>query len=159
MYIYINYENIIMNNLEAILEMWKKDSIIDEMQLDESSRDSAKLHSKYLELYSVNKIRLKKLDLDYKVILRDKFMHYNGKLTKDEMDEKGWDYDPLNGLTVLKGDMDKWYDADPVIQGHQAKIEYQKEICDTLKEIMENIKWRHQNIKNMIEWRKFTSGI
>ncbi len=139
--------------------MWKKDSPIDEMRLDESSRDSAKLHAKYLELYSVNKIKLKKLDLDFKVILRDKFMHYNGKLSKDEMDEKGWDYDPLNGLTVLKGDMDKWYDADPVIQEHQAKIEYQKEICDTLKEIMENIKWRHQNIKNMIEWRKFTSGI
>jgi len=148
-----------MNNLEKILEMWKKDSPIDEMRLDESSRDSAKLHAKYLELYSVNKIKLKKLDLDFKVILRDKFMHYNGKLSKEEMDEKGWDYDPLNGLTVLKGDMDKWYDADPIIQEHQAKMEYQKEICDTLKEIMENIKWRHQNIKNMIEWRKFTSGI
>jgi hypothetical protein len=148
-----------MNNLEKILEMWKKDSPIDDMRLDESSRDSAKLHAKYLELYSVNKIKLKKLDLDFKVILRDKFMHYNGKLSKEEMDEKGWDYDPLNGLTVLKGDMDKWYDADPIIQEHQAKMEYQKEICDTLKEIMENIKWRHQNIKNMIEWRKFTSGI
>jgi len=148
-----------MNNLEKILEMWKKDSLIDEMRLDESSRDSAKLHSKYLELYSVNKMRLKKLDLDFKIILRDKFMHYNGKLTKAEMDEKGWDYDPLNGLTVLKGDMDKWYDADPVVQAHQAKMEYTKEMCDCLKEIMENIKWRHQNIKNMIDWRKFTSGI
>tara|TARA_R110002074_G_scaffold287997_1_gene459687 strand:- start:1495 stop:1809 length:315 start_codon:yes stop_codon:yes gene_type:complete len=104
-------------------------------------------------------MRLKKLDLDFKIILRDKFMHYNGKLTKEEMDAKGWDYDPLNGLTVLKGDMDKWYDADPVVQAHQAKMEYTKEMCDCLKEIMENIKWRHQNIKNMIEWRKFTSGI
>ena len=50
-----------MNNLEKILEMCKKDSLIDEMRLDESSRDSAKLHSKYLELYSINKIKLKKL--------------------------------------------------------------------------------------------------
>lgn len=148
-----------MNNLEKILEMWKEDSIIDEMKLDESSRDSAKLHSKYLEIYSVNKIKLKKLELDFKVILRDKFMHYSGKLSKEVMDEKGWEYDPLNGLTVLKGDMDKWYDADPIVQSHQAKMAYQKELCDTLKEIMENIKWRHQNIKNMIEWRKFTSGI
>ena len=140
-----------MNNLEKILEMWKKDSLIDEMRLDESSRDSAKLHSKYLELYSVNKMKLKKLELDFKVILRDKFMHYNGKLSQEEMDKKGWEYDPLNGLTVLKGDMDKWYDADPIIQQHQARIEYAKEMCDTLKEIMENIKWRHQTIKNMID--------
>ncbi len=145
--------------LENILEMWKKDSVIDEMKLDESSRDSAKLHSKYLELYSVARLRLKKLELDFKPLLRDKFMHYNGKLSQEELNEKKWDPDPLNGLTVLKGDLDKWYDADPIIQEHQSKIALQREIVDTLKEIMENVKWRHQNIKNMIEWRKFTSGI
>ena len=148
-----------MNNLENIIEMWKKDSVIDEMNLGDASRESAKLHSKYLELYSVNKLKLKKQELDFKVLLRDKWSHYNGKLSQEEMDSKGWDYDPLNGLTVLKGDMDKWYDADPVIQEHQAKMQYSQEICDTLKEILENIKWRHQNIKNMIEWRKFTSGM
>ena len=83
-----------MNNLETILEMWKKDSIIDELQLDQSARDSAKLHSKYLELYSINRLRFKKLDLQFKVLLRDKFMHYNGKLSKVEIDAKGWEYDP-----------------------------------------------------------------
>ena len=146
-----------MNNLEQILEMWKKDSVIDELKLDESSMNSAKLHAKYLEILSVNRIKLKKADMDFKVLLRDKFMHYNGKLSQEEMDKKGWDYDPLNGLTVLKGDMDKWYDADPVIQEAQAKIAYLQNLIDTLKEILDNIKWRHQNIKNMIEWRKFTS--
>jgi hypothetical protein len=65
-----------MNNLESIIEMWKKDSVIDEMNLGDASRESAKLHSKYLELYSINKLKLKKLDLDFKVLLRDKFMHY-----------------------------------------------------------------------------------
>jgi glycerophosphoryl diester phosphodiesterase len=44
-------------------------------------------------------------------------------------------------------------------QEHQAKIHYLEEMCSTLKEILENVKWRHQNIKNMIEWRKFTSGV
>ncbi len=65
----------------------------------------------------------------------------------------------MNGLTVLKSDMDKWYDADPLIQEAQLKIEYTKEMVDTLKEIMDNIKWRHQSIKNAIEWHKFTSGV
>jgi hypothetical protein len=148
-----------MNNLQQILEMWKTDSVIDEMNLDETSRDSAKLHGKYLEILSVNRMKLKKAELEFKVLLKDKWMHYNGKMSKEEIDKKGWDYDPLNGLTVLKGDMDYYYDSDPIIQEAQAKIEYLKEVCDTTKEILENIKWRHQNIKNMIEWRKFTSGI
>jgi len=148
-----------MNTLEQIHEMWKKDCLIDKIDLDKSARDSAKLHSKYLDLYSVAKIKQKDLELKFKVILRDKFKHYNGKLSKEEIDDLGWTYDPMNGLTVLKGDMDKFYDSDPMIQDHQAKIQYAQEIVDTLKEILENIKWRHQNIKNIIEWNKFTSGI
>ena len=106
-----------------------------------------------------NKMKLKKAELEFKVLLRDKWKHYNGKLSQEEMDSKSWDYDPLDGLTVLKGDMDKFYDADPVIQEHQSKMIYLQEVCDTLKEILDNVKWRHQTIKNMIEWRKFTSGI
>ena len=148
-----------MNDLQKILDMWKKDSVINDMALDESSRDSAKLHGKYLEILSVNKMKLKKAELEFKVLLRDKWKHYNGKLSQEEMDSKSWNYDPLDGLTVLKGDMDKFYDADPVIQEHQSKMIYLQEVCDTLKEILDNVKWRHQTIKNMIEWRKFTSGI
>ena len=148
-----------MNNLEDILEMWKKDSVIDDMNLDETSRQSAKLHGKYLELLSIHRIRLKKAELDFKVLLKDKWLHYNGKMSKEEMDSRGWNYDPLNGLTVLKGDMDYYYDSDPIIQKAQTKIKYLEEVVDALKEILENVKWRHQNIKNMIEWRKFTSGI
>ena len=34
----------------------------------------------------------------------------------------------------------------------------QEELVAALKEILESIKWRHQTVKNMIEWRKFTSG-
>ena len=139
--------------------MWKKDSVIDELKLDESSRNSAKLHGKYLEILSVNRMKLKKADNEFKVLLKNKWLHYNGKLSQEEIDDLGWPYDPLNGLTILKGDLNRFYDSDPHIQEHKAKMQYLEEVCDTLKEILENIKWRHQTIKNMIEWRKFTSGI
>ncbi|MDC0061219.1 recombination mediator protein UvsY [bacterium] len=148
-----------MLDIEKILEMWKKDSNIDEMQLDESSKDSAKLHAKYLEFVTHNRLDLKKREMEFKVLLKDKWLHYNGKMSKEDIDDRGWDYDPLNGLKVLKGDMDYYYDSDPDIQKAQARIEYLKTTADTLKEILDNVKWRHQTIKNMIEWRKFTSGI
>lgn len=145
--------------LEDLIEMWKQDSEIDEMNLDDTSRQSASLHSKYLELLSMSKLKKKKLEMDYQVLLRDKWLWYNGKMSKTEMDLKGWDYDPLKGLKVLKSDMDRFYNSDSDIQKHQAKIEYYKLMIETLEEIMGNIRWRHQNIKNMIEWRKFTSGV
>lgn len=145
--------------LDEIIEMWKKDSPIDEMNLDSASQQSAKLHSKYLELLSVNKLQLRKREMEFKVLLKNKWLWYNGKMSKQQMDQLGWSYDPTDGLKILKGEMDYYYDSDPHIQEANARIEYLKTMVDTLHEIMENIKWRHQNIKNMIEWRKFTSGI
>ena len=145
--------------LDEIHEMWKRDSQLDEMNLDNASRDAAKLHSKYLELHSHAKLHVKKLELDFKVLLRDKWLWYNGKMSKEKIDELGWKYDALDGLKILKGEMDYYYDADQHIQEAQAKIELYKTQVETFKEILENIKWRHQTIKNMIEWRKFTSGV
>jgi len=148
-----------MVNLEDILEMWKKDSPIDEMNLDAASIQSAKLHSKYLELLSITKLLQRRREMEFKILLKDKWLWYNGKMTKAEQDERGWGYDPMSGLKVLKGDMDYFYNSDPQIQLAQSQIEYIKTTIEALTDIMENIKWRHQNIKNMIDWRRFTSGV
>lgn len=147
-----------MMKLEDVIEMWKKDAEIDEMNLDSASIQSAKLHAKYLELISVAKLQLKRREMEFKVLLKNKWMHYHGKLSKTEIDQLGWSYDPLNGLKVLKGDMNYFFDSDNHVQDLQIKIEYLKTLIETLDEIMQNIKWRHQNIKNIIEWRRFTSG-
>jgi len=147
-----------MMKLEDVIEMWKKDAEIDEMNLDSASIQSAKLHAKYLELLSVAKLQLKRREMEFKVLLKNKWLHYHGKLSKTEIDQLGWSYDPLNGLKVLKGDMNYFFDADNHVQDLQIKIEYLKALIETLDEIMQNIKWRHQNIKNIIEWRRFTSG-
>ena len=85
-----------MNDLQQILEMWKKDSVINDMALDESSRDSAKLHGKYLEILSINKMKLKKAELEFKVLLRDKWKHYNGKLSQERI------YENTNHSKILK---------------------------------------------------------
>lgn len=148
-----------MVTLEQVLEMWKKDSSIDEMNLDGASMESAKLHSKYLEIISIVKLQLKKKELDFKILLKNKWLWYNGKMPKVQMDQLGWSYDPLDGVKILKGEMDYYYDSDKEIQEATAHIEYLKTLIYTLTEIMENIKWRHQNIGNMIKWRQFTSGM
>ena len=148
-----------MLTLEQVLEHWKKDCEIDDMELDKSSRETPKLHAKYVELLSMAKLQKQRKEMEFKKLLKDKFMWYNGKLDKQTMDDKGWEYDPFDGMTKpLKSDMDYFYEADPQIQALQSQIEYWKTVIDTLSEIVSNITWRHQNIGNMIKWRQFTSG-
>ena len=147
-----------MIDLKSILEMWSNDSNIDEMKLDESSRRTPALHSKYLELLSTTKLLLKKAEFEQKTLLKDKWLYYNGKMDQDTLEDKGWDPDPFNGLKILKGEMDYYYDSDPEIQRSEERIQYYKTAIETLTEIINNINWRHQTIKNIIEWRKFQSG-
>lgn len=147
-----------MIDLQNVLNEWSKDCEIDDQELDRTSRETAKLHSKYLQMYSIAKLQLKKAELSQKSLLKDKWLYYNGKMPAEDIEKKGWNYDPFDGLKILKGDMDYYYDSDPEIQKSEEKIEYLKTIIETLKDILENLKWRHQTIKNMIEWRKFQAG-
>jgi hypothetical protein len=149
-----------MLTLEQILEHWKKDCEIDDIELDKSSRETPKLHAKYVELLSSAKLQKHRKEMEFKKLLKDKFMWYNGKMDKTTMDEKGWEYDPFDGLTKpMKSDMDYFYESDPQIQTIQSQIEYWKTVIDTLSDIVSNITWRHQTIGNMIKWRQFTSGV
>ena len=147
-------------NTTEILEMWKKDGQIDELKLDDTTIRMARIHSKYLELLTIAKMTRKKYDLEYKTLLKDKWLYYNGKLSKDQIDAFKWEYDPFGGLNKpLKGDMNYYYDADTDIQRSQALLEVQKIQVETIEEIMNTIRWRHQNIGNIIKWRSFEAGV
>ena len=145
-------------NLESVLEMWKKDSEIPQYNLDETSRQTPTLHAKYMEFMSIARLQLKKAEMDQKTLLKKKWLYYNGKMTQEQIEKEGWDFDPFEGLKVLKGEMDYYYDADSDIQKSEEKITYYKTYIETLTEIINVLKWRHSTIKNIIDWRRFESG-
>lgn len=145
-------------DLKQIHAMWNSDCEIHEMKLDQASRDTPLLHAKYLELLSHTKLKLKRAEAQQKILLKDKWLYYNGKMSQDELKMKGWNPDPFNGLKILKGEMNHYYDSDPEIQTTEERIQYFKTTIEVLSEILSNITWRHQTIKNMIEWKKFQSG-
>ena len=147
-----------MKELDRILEEWAEDCKIDNVHLDETSRKTPVLHSKYLSLLSQAKIQHRKCEFKQKILLKEKWLWYNGKMSHEEILEKGWDPDPFNGLKVLKGDMEYYYDSDPEIQKSEELLQYWKTIMDTLTEIVSNLNWRHQTIGNMIRWKQFESG-
>jgi len=147
-----------MINLDNVLSDWKTDSVINQNDLARSSVDTATLHAKYLQLLAIAKLRLKKVKLEQKILLKQKWKYYNGKMDQSEIEKLGWDYDPFEGLKVMKGEMDYYYDSDVEIQRSEEKIEYCKTLVETLHEIVETLRWRHQTIGNIIKWKQFESG-
>jgi hypothetical protein len=145
-------------DLEMILGEWRTDCQIPTHQLDETSRNTPMLHAKYLQYLSTAKLSLKRAEHVQKILLKDKWLYYNGKMDEDAIKSKGWEPDPFNGLKILKGEMEHYYDSDPEIQRSEEKIAYLKTVIDTLNEIVNNLNWRHQTIGNMIRWKQFEAG-
>ena len=145
--------------LNDIMKMWEVDCEIDDLALDDETKKTSKLHAKYLELVNVNRLQRAKLDSDLDTLKKDKWLYYTGKMTKQDMDSRGWAYDPFNGgIKPLKSELSFYYDSDEDIIKVKQKIEYQKTIGNLLEEIMNNLRWRHTHVKNIIDWKKFVSG-
>lgn len=148
-----------MINLEKILEEWQQDAEIPQHQLDEVSRQTPMLHAKYLQYLALAKLQLKRAETQQHSLLKDKWLYYQGKMDPKTLMAKGWNPDPFDGLKILKGDMDYYYNSDPEIQKSEESITYHKTLISTLTDIVDTLKWRHQTIRNMIQWRQFEAGV
>ena len=79
-------------------------------------------------------------------------------MDEETIKEKGWEDDPFDGLKILKNDMQIFFNADPDLQKANAQQEYVNITVNFLKDCLTNITWRHQTIKNTIDWRKLMAG-
>ena len=145
-------------NLEDIMNEWSEDCAIGH-RLDEASQETPKLHAKYLNYLTQAKLTLKRLEAKQAKLLKNKFLWYNGKMPREDIESLGWADDPFEGLKVMKGDLDIWYNSDDELQQSEALIAYYKTMIDTVREMVDTLKWRHQTVKNIIEVRKFEAGV
>ena len=144
-------------NLEDILKDWEDDCQIGH-RLDKASHDTPQLHGKYLNYLTQAKLILKRAEASQARLLKNKFLWYNGKLPQEDIDNLGWSHDPFDGLKMMKTDLSYYYESDKELQASEAKIVYYRTMIETLKEMVDALKWRHQTIKNIIEVRKFEAG-
>jgi len=112
--------------LDEIKSQWEKDCEIDDIELDKSSLEIPKLHAKYQDLLTSKILVMKQYQFKYDTLLKNKWLWYNGKMSEDQIKELGWNDDPLDGLKIMKNDLQLFYNSDTDIQELNAKIEYLK---------------------------------
>lgn len=143
-------------NLEQISEEWRKDASIDSTELAIESLKIPELHSKYLKIYFGERQRMKGFEFQLKELSIKKYEHYNGRLSEDELEELGWE--PFV-KRLMKNEIDMYMEADKDVIAITMKIVAQKEKIEFLEEVIKNLNQRNFQIKNAIEWRKFTQGV
>jgi hypothetical protein len=148
-----------MIDLATIQKMWDIDAVLDPINIDNTTVDTSVLHAKYMKLYNMGRMTLKKREQRQTVLKKEKWLYYTGKMSKGEMDAKGWAYDPFDGHTKpLKSELNYYINADEDVQKIMGRVAYAEERVEVLKEIMDTMRWRGNHIKNIIEFRKFVSG-
>ena len=142
--------------LEELLSAWEADGAIDKNQLTDESVETPKLHAKYLRILMENKRRLAKLRSDYNVIRQDKFRYYRGEMTREELQERGWEQ--WQYAKPLKNEMDEFLKGDADLNKYSLRIEYTLNFIEATELIMDQIKTRNWQIRNAIAWTTFMAG-
>lgn len=131
------------------------DVTIDANHLEDESIKIPQIHNKYLCILMDEKIILEKFESKFKILKRDKWLYYSGKMSKEELLKKSWE--PFD-LAIIKQDVDRFIESDEEIINLSNKIFIQKEKITYLESVIKIISNKIWNIRSTIEWIKFTQG-
>lgn len=138
--------------LEEIQSLWGEDSNINRENLDQESTRIPKLHHKYITILSDERRAFKYL-LDKRkqleMTLQD---YYTGKIDGRDIGREPWP------VKEIKEYVTKRVECDKEMVDMNLKLVTQEEKVLYLKEVILNINQRNYQIKNAIDWVKWTGG-
>ena len=142
-----------MIDLTGIQEMWEKDSKIDIDNLHTESINIPVLHAKYYDIYNNLMLLRKKAEQQKKNIRHERYEFYSGKADPDVYIEN-----PFPKKIRDKDTLQKYLDADEKLSGVSLKIDYYEVMLKYIEEILKQISNRTYQIKNSIDFMRFSSG-
>lgn len=143
-------------NIDQIKAQAELDTIIDTNHLEEEASKVPQTHNKYLCILMDEKLILENYESKLKILKRDKWLYYSGKMSEDELKKKGWEPFDLN---ILKQDLDRFIESDNEVIALSNKIFLQKEKVNYIEGVVKIISNKIWNIRSSIEWIKFTQGL
>jgi len=143
-----------MIDLETLQGMWNEDSKIDPDNLHTESLNIPVLHSKYYDIYNTLMLLRKKAEQQRKNIRHERYEYFSGKA-----DPEVYINDPFPKKIRDKETMQKYLDADTKLSGVSLKIEYYEVMLRFIEEILKQITNRTYQIKNSIDFMRFSSGL
>ena len=143
-----------MIDLETLQGMWNEDSKIDPDNLHTESLNIPVLHSKYYDIYNTLMLLRKKAEQQRKNIRHERYEYFSGKA-----DPEVYIDNPFPKKIRDKETMQKYLDADDKLSGVSLKIEYYEVMLRFIEEILKQITNRTYQIKNSIDFMRFSSGL
>lgn len=139
--------------LDELSDLWKEDAEIDQANAGEEALRIPILHHKYLSIHGRERTRLKKMYEAKKRLYIKLEGYYNGTI-----DGKDIDRPPFQGRLTNEG-VKKHIEADDEYVKRNFLIIDQEEVVDYCFDVVKQINTRNFNIKNYIDYLKYTNGV
>lgn len=144
-----------MNKLEELLEMWRKDSVIDRTEPGKELINIPQLHSKYLNILSRHRLLAKEAEFKYNKMKKIKWEYFTGKLDDEQLKHYGWE--PFQ--FVLKSDITTYMESDDDLNKFLASKIMHEEIVDVCQAILKELNSRTFQLRDFIQWERFIQGV
>ena len=139
--------------LDEIEEMWKRDSIIDPDNLHEESLKIPQLHAKYYSIYNTITLLRERARETYNRVRLERYNYYSGKAPAEVYAEEPFPYKIRE-----KDAIQRHMEADERVSKVDLKVRYYDTMLKFLEEVIKMVSNRSFQIKNSIDFMKFTAG-
>ena len=142
--------------IEDIREMINQDTKINSGSLDTEATHIPQIHNKYLCLLMDEKLVLTKYESDLRILNKNKWLYYSGKMSQEQLKVLSWD---VFELALLRTDVDRFIESDTDIIVLQNKCVMQREKVSYIEQVVKLIANKIWNIRAALDWIKFTQGV
>lgn len=142
-------------SIETLMKEWSEDTIVDSTSIEKELLKISHLHGKYLNVMSYHRHLIRKMDADYKMLKGLREDYYQGHLTKEELEERGWE--PCQHL-LTNPQIARKLDTDAELNKMLLKKVAHEEIVSYCESVLKSLHNRTWDLGNFVKYVQLSSG-
>jgi hypothetical protein len=142
-------------NIDTLMKEWSEDTVIDSTSMEKELLRISYLHSKYLNIMSYHRHLVRKMDTDFKLLKGLREDYYQGHLTQEEMEERGWD--PIQHV-LSNPQIARKLDTDTELNKLLLKKVAHEEIVSYCESVLKSLHNRTWDLGNYVKYHQLTMG-
>lgn len=142
-------------NIDTLMKEWSEDTVIDSTSMEKELLRISYLHSKYLNIMSYHRHLVRKMDTDFKLLKGLREDYYQGHLTQEEMEERGWE--PIQHV-LSNPQIARKLDTDTELNKLLLKKVAHEEIVSYCESVLKSLHNRTWDLGNYVKYHQLTMG-
>ena len=141
--------------IDILMREWSDDSVIDSTSMEKELLKISHLHGKYLNVMSHHRHLVRKMETDYKLLKGLREDYYQGHLTQEELEERGWEPWPY---ILTNPQVARKIETDKELNKLLLKKIAHEEIVNYCENVLKSLHSRTWDLGNYVKYIQLTSG-